>query len=69
MKFLIIDKSEGDARVVCDDYGDFEMFGSREGAEAYRVERCDLRQSYVFPRMGLLRTLNRAFRHCFSEEE
>ena len=54
MKHLIIDKSEGDARVVCDEYGDAEVFGSYEAAEAYRTERCDLRRSYVFPKTSLV---------------
>ncbi len=57
MKHLIFDKSGGDAQMVCDEYGDAEVFGSYEAAEAYRKERCDQRRSYVFPRMGLFHGL------------
>ncbi len=57
MKHLIIDKSDGDARVVCDEYGDAEVFGSYAAAEDYRKERCDQRKSYVFPRRGLMQSL------------
>ena len=59
MKHLIMDKSEGDARVVCDEYGDAEVFWSYEAAETYRNERCDRRRSYVFPRIGLVQRVRK----------
>lgn len=57
MNHVIIDTSEGDARVVCDDYGDPQVFSTSEDAEAYRELECDPSQTYVLPR-----TLRRAAR-------
>ena len=50
MNHVIIDTSEGDARVVCDEYGDFLMFTTPEDAEAHREQVCDAGHSYIFPR-------------------
>ena len=50
MNYVIIDTSEGDARVVCDEYGDYLMFSTPEDAEAYRELMCVLSRSYVLPR-------------------
>ena len=68
MNHLIIDTSEGDARVMCDEYGDFQVFNTLEDAEAYRQLMCDPRMSYVLPRTPCRGTYWRTIWCCGKDE-